>query len=96
MCKSWYKTQGGTGDRISALWPGSLLHQMEAIRAPRWEDFDFETKERNRLRWFGNGFSQCLTGGGDPSYYLNPNAVDVPMADTPEKDSIHEARPYSH
>lgn len=95
-CKSWYKTDGGTGDRISALWPGSLLHQMETIRAPRWEDYDLETKSQNRLRWLGNGLSICLTGGGDPSYYLNPDVVDVPPSGTPEKDPIYEARPYSH
>ncbi|KAJ4393070.1 hypothetical protein N0V93_002277 [Gnomoniopsis smithogilvyi] len=95
-CKSWYKTDGGTGNRISALWPGSILHQMEALRAPRWEDYDFDTQEQNRLRWFGNGFSKCLIGEGDPSFYLNPNVVDVPLAGTPEQDVVHEARPYSH
>lgn len=95
-CKSWYKTEGGTGDRISGLWPGSLLHQMEAIRGPRWEDYELETKYENRFRWLGNGFSMCLTGGGDPSFYLNPDVVDVPLAGAPEMDSKYEARPFSH
>lgn len=95
-CKSWYKTKGGMGNRISALWPGSLLHLMETLRAPRWEDFDFESKDANRLRWLGNGFSVCLTGGGDPSFYLNPGEVDVPPAATPEADVRYKARPFSH
>lgn len=96
-CKSWYKTEGGMGNRISALWPGSLLHEMETIRAPRWEDFDFEARDKgNRLRWLGNGISVCLTGGGDPSFYLNPDVVDVPPVGTPENDSRLKARPYSH
>ncbi|KAF3761989.1 FAD/NAD(P)-binding domain-containing protein [Cryphonectria parasitica EP155] len=95
-CKSWYKTEGGTGGRISALWPGSMLHLLEALRAPRWEDFDFEAKDQNRLRWLGNGFSVCLTGGGDPSFYLNPDVVDVPPAGTPEMDLRYKARPFSH
>lgn len=96
QCRSWYKTEGGTGDRIGALWPGSLLHLMETLRAPRWEDFEFESKDRNRLRWLGNGFSVCLTGGGDPSFYLNPGEVDVPPAGTPEADARYKARPFSH
>lgn len=95
-CKSWYKTEGGTGGRISALWPGSLLHLMETLRAPRWEDFDFEAKDENRLRWLGNGFSICLTGAGDPSFYLNPDVVDVPPAETPEVDEKYKVRPFSH
>lgn len=95
-CKSWYKTKGGTGDRISALWPGSLLHLMEALRAPRWEDYDFESRDENRLRWLGNGASVCLTGGGDPSFYLNPDWADVPPAREPETDVRYAARPFSH
>lgn len=95
-CRSWYKTEGGTGGRISALWPGSLLHLMECLRAPRWEDWDFESKEQNRFRWLGNGFSVTLTGGGDPSFYLNPDIVDVPPAGTPEADVRYKARPFSH
>lgn len=95
-CRSWYKTEGGTGGRISALWPGSLLHLMETLRAPRWEDWDFEAKHQNRLRWLGNGVSVTLTGGGDPSFYLNPDVVDVPPAGTPEADVRYKARPFSH
>lgn len=95
-CKSWYKTGDGNGDRISALWPGSLAHLMETLRAPRWEDFEFESKASNRLRWLGNGFSVCLTGGGDSSFYLNPDYVDVPPVARPEEDARYEVRPFSH
>lgn len=95
-CRSWYKTEGGAGGRISALWPGSLLHLVETLRAPRWEDWDFEPRDQNRLRWLGNGLSVCLTGGGDPSFYLNPDVVDVPPAGTPEADARYKARPFSH
>ncbi|KAI9665674.1 MAG: hypothetical protein M1821_003608 [Bathelium mastoideum] len=51
-CRSWYKTRieeenGGGGkkavrDVITGLWPGSTLHCMEALRSPRWEDYDYE------------------------------------------------------
>lgn len=95
-CKSWYKTGSGAGDRVSALWPGSLTHLMETLRTPRWEDFDFESKDKNRLRWLGNGFSVCLTGGGDPTFYLNPEYVDVPPVARPEGDGKYTVRPFSH
>lgn len=38
-CRSWYK-QSGSG-AVVGLWPGSTLHLMEAMRSPRWEDFDY-------------------------------------------------------
>jgi hypothetical protein len=38
-CRSWYKNRG-TG-AIVGLWPGSTLHCVEAMRSPRWEDFDY-------------------------------------------------------
>ncbi|TRX93324.1 hypothetical protein FHL15_005903 [Xylaria flabelliformis] len=60
-CNSWYKSDGGTGDRIIGLWPGSTLHALEALRAPRWEDFDWESRNANRLRWLGNGWSVTHT-----------------------------------
>ncbi|KAI0015955.1 flavin-binding monooxygenase [Xylariomycetidae sp. FL0641] len=65
-CNSWYKSGGrqpqeGEGEAaITGLWPGSTLHAIEALRAPRWEDFDFVPvpgAEGNALRWLGNGYS---------------------------------------
>ncbi|KAH7367036.1 hypothetical protein B0T11DRAFT_221447 [Plectosphaerella cucumerina] len=97
-CKSWYKA-GGDGERISALWPGSILHAMEVFRAPRWEDFDFEAMDENRLRWLGNGWSMCVMEQeeqGDPSWYLNADVVDVPPEGEPERDPKIKARPWSH
>jgi cation diffusion facilitator CzcD-associated flavoprotein CzcO len=38
-CRSWYKNNG-TGE-VVGLWPGSTLHCMEAMRSPRWEDYDY-------------------------------------------------------
>jgi hypothetical protein len=95
-CKSWYKTGGGRGDRILALWPGSILHAMETFRAPRWEDFEFESLHQNRLRWLGNGWSETLMDGGDASWYLNPDHVDVPVAQAPETDHRFKVRSFSH
>ncbi|KAH6968009.1 hypothetical protein DER45DRAFT_600285 [Fusarium avenaceum] len=98
-CKSWYKIGGGHGDKISALWPGSVMHALETLRAPRWEDFDFEELHENRLRWLGNGWSVCVMEDeeqGDPSWYINPDVVDVPPVGKPERDPRLSARPFSY
>jgi hypothetical protein len=95
-CNSWYRSDGGKGDRITGLWPGSTLHCLEALRAPRWEDFDFETKDENRLRWLGNGWSVTQLDGGDPAWYLEPSLQNVPVAVKPEDDEEFKRRPFSH
>lgn len=93
-CKSWYKTGGGLGDRVSGLWPGSILQAYEVFSAPRWEDFDFESLHGNSLRWLGNGWSTTLLEGGDAAHYLDN--IDYPMAGTPENDPRYRGRPFSH
>lgn len=55
-CSSWYK--GNTVDgRVSALWPGSTLHYVEALADIRSDDWEV-TYTGNRFAWLGNGFSQ--------------------------------------
>ncbi|KAI1101220.1 flavin-binding monooxygenase [Jackrogersella minutella] len=105
-CHSWYKSEGGSGDRITGLWPGSPLHALEALRAIRWEDFDFESIDgagTNRMRWLGDGWSVIhMKGegengwGGDPAWYLEPRFVDFPLAGRPEDDKTLKLRPFSH
>jgi len=95
-CNSWYRSEGGKGDRITGLWPGSSLHAIETFRAPRWEDWEFESVEgaKNRLRWLGNGWSITQQGQGDPAFYLED--VDVPRAGRPEGEQETLGRPFSH
>ncbi|KAI0139480.1 flavin-binding monooxygenase [Hypoxylon sp. NC0597] len=105
-CHSWYKSEGGSGDRITGLWPGSTLHALEALRAPRWEDYDWEVIEgngRNRLKWLGNGWSVTHVPGekedewgGDPAWYIEPRFVDFPLPGHPEEDETLKMRPFSH
>ncbi|XXG99735.1 DNA primase subunit pri2 [Hypoxylon texense] len=105
-CHSWYKSEGGSGDRIIGLWPGSTMHALEALRAPRWEDYDYEGLDGeggNRLKWLGNGWSVThMKGegedewGGDPAFYIEPEFLDVPLPDRPEDDKKLKMRPFSH
>ncbi|KAI4864590.1 flavin-binding monooxygenase [Hypoxylon rubiginosum] len=105
-CHSWYKSEGGSGDRIIGLWPGSTMHALEALRAPRWEDYDWEGLDGeggNRLKWLGNGWSIThMKGegedewGGDPAWYIEPEFLDVPLPGRPEDDEKLKMRPFSH
>ncbi|GAP90974.1 putative flavin-binding monooxygenase [Rosellinia necatrix] len=108
-CNSWYKSGGG-GDRIVGLWPGSTLHALEALRSPRWEDFEWESRDgpgANRLRWLGNGWSVTHVKAGeerddgqeyegDPAWYLEPKFLNVPLEGRPEEDEEFKMRPFSH
>ncbi|KAL6411686.1 hypothetical protein AUP68_05403 [Ilyonectria robusta] len=95
-CSSWYRSHT-TGSRIVALWPGSSAQCLEVLRAPRWEDYVLESADPtgNLLRWLGNGSSMTLKEG-DPSWFLEPGAIDVPKEGKPEESEIYLQRPFSH
>lgn len=68
-CRSWYKS-GLIDGPITALWPGSTLHYIEALSDLRIEDFDVEYAG-NRFAWLGNGYSQTeLDQTADWAYYI--------------------------
>jgi hypothetical protein len=91
-CRSWYKR----GEDVVGLWPGSTLHALEALRSPRWEDWEYERREKgNGLRWLGNGWSVTQTGG-DASWYINPEEVEMPWGNKPEENPRYKARPWSY
>lgn len=99
-CRSWYRTQGGAGDWICGLWPGSTVHALEVLRSPRWEDFDYQSvaggsPTPNLLSWLGNGRSETQATG-DPSWYINPDEVDTPLEGRPEDEPRFKARPWSY
>lgn len=101
-CKSWYRSEGGKGDWIIGLWPGSTLHALETLRSPRWEDFEYEDVEgeesggtNNALRWLGNGWS-VTQKEGDPSWYINPDEVERPKEGKPEENPRYKNRPWSY
>ncbi|KAK5192439.1 hypothetical protein LTR99_010433 [Exophiala xenobiotica] len=68
-CRSWYKN-GSEDGRVTALWPGSSLHYMEAMEFPRHDDF-VVTYSGNRFSWMGNGYSQTeMDPDADWAYYI--------------------------
>lgn len=68
-CRSWYKANQADAP-VTALWPGSTLHYLEAMSEVRWEDFNVKYNG-NRFAWLGNGFSQLeLDASADWSYYI--------------------------
>lgn len=70
-CRSWYK-RGTTDGRIVGLYCGSCFHFTEALRDPRWEDYQFDYATRNisngrsnRFAYLGNGLTAREARGGD-------------------------------
>lgn len=90
-CKSWYRK----GDTVTGLWPGSTLHCIEALRSPRWEDFDCEYEEENQMAWLGNGWSTNQLEGRDLAFYLLPRFQSVPMSPLPEENAEYKIRAFS-
>ncbi|KAL2848869.1 hypothetical protein BJY01DRAFT_246093 [Aspergillus pseudoustus] len=76
-CRSWYKS-GSTSNKVSALWPGSTLHYLEAMATVRGDDWDIEYKG-NRFSWLGNGLSQTeVDDTAELAYYIR-NHDDGPI-----------------
>jgi hypothetical protein len=69
QCRSWYKNNSASG-KVSALWPGSTLHYIEAMKDVHFDDWDINY-QGNRFAWLGNGYSQCeLDDLADTGYYI--------------------------
>jgi cation diffusion facilitator CzcD-associated flavoprotein CzcO len=68
-CRSWYKN-GTTDGRISALYPGSILHFKDMIENIRGEDFNITYRSKNQWKFLGDGFTQLEVDDGDLGYYL--------------------------
>lgn len=63
-CRSWYK-RGNVDGPVVAIYGGTSFHFMEAIKNPRWEDFNLKrltsAPSQNRFAYLGNGFSLAET-----------------------------------
>jgi hypothetical protein len=67
-CRSWFK-QGRT-DGQAAIWPGSRLHFLKMMEAPRFEDYEIEYRGDNMFAFLGNGFEMRESDGRDITNYL--------------------------
>jgi hypothetical protein len=67
-CSSWFKQGKKVGQ--TAVWPGSRLHFLEIMKAPRFEDFEIEYWDNNRFAFLGDGFEMREIDGRDVTNYL--------------------------
>ncbi|KAF8902333.1 monooxygenase [Gymnopilus junonius] len=75
-CRSWYKRNSVSG-KVTALWPGSTMHYLEALAEPRYDDWDIKY-DGNRFAFLGNGSSQTEKDPtADWAYYIK-NEDDGP------------------
>ena len=79
-CGSWYKSSppGASVEerrkgRVTALWPGSSMAALTALRRPRWEDFEWGSADGNGMGWLGNGWTVAERRGDAQglSFYLD-------------------------
>ncbi|KAF7535015.1 hypothetical protein G7054_g5741 [Neopestalotiopsis clavispora] len=77
-CRSWYRNND-TG-RVNAVWPGSSLHYIEAIKNVRWEDYEMAYRDgdgENPFSWLGMGFAAANRDEGqDRSPYFALESID--------------------
>jgi hypothetical protein len=77
-CRSWYKNR--PDGPVTALWPGSSLHYIEALMELRMEDWEVKYTG-NRFAWLGNGYSQTeLDPTADWGYYIREEDDDAPLS----------------
>ncbi|KAH7009551.1 hypothetical protein EDB80DRAFT_891784 [Ilyonectria destructans] len=68
-CRNSHNIRSNWG-QSSITWPGSTLHYLEALREPRFEDYEFEYSG-NRFSWLGDGLSQTeWDPTADLAYYI--------------------------
>lgn len=61
---------------VTGPWCGTTWHFNEALRNPRWEDYDFKYEKRNRFAYLGIGRTRGeLTGKGQAAHYLREPGV---------------------
>ncbi|KAI3328973.1 FAD/NAD(P)-binding domain-containing protein [Xylariaceae sp. AK1471] len=66
--------------QVPTTWPGSTLHYLEAIREPRFEDWEFGYAG-NRFAWLGDGLSQVeWDPTADLAYYIREADDSAPAS----------------
>ncbi|KAL9108033.1 MAG: hypothetical protein Q9227_007139 [Pyrenula ochraceoflavens] len=74
-CRSWYKNND-TG-RVNAIWPGSSLHYIRAIGAPRYDDFEITyLPGKGPFSYLGMGTTREIVENQDVSPYMKVENID--------------------
>ncbi|KAL4889495.1 putative MoxY [Aspergillus ambiguus] len=66
-CSSWFKA--GQVGRKPVIWPGSRIHYLTVLKAPRYEDYDIFYLTENRFNYLGDGFEVREYDGRDLTWY---------------------------
>ncbi|KAF9892982.1 hypothetical protein FE257_012393 [Aspergillus nanangensis] len=81
-CSSWFK--GGQVGRKPVLWPGSRIHYLTVLQAPRYEDYEIDYLTGNRFNYLGDGFDVREYDGRDLTWYYGLlDGEDVQPGDFP-------------
>ncbi|KAI1015761.1 hypothetical protein LB505_011999 [Fusarium chuoi] len=68
-CRSWLK-KGKADDRVTAMYPGSVIHCKEILDEFRTEDFVYKYTGGSRFRFMGNGLTFREKNDGDLAWYM--------------------------
>ncbi|KLO89403.1 monooxygenase [Fusarium fujikuroi] len=68
-CRSWFK-KGKADGRVTAMYPGSVIHYKEILDEFRTEDFVFTYTGGNRFQFMGNGLTFREKNDGDLAWYM--------------------------
>ncbi|KAF5010123.1 hypothetical protein FDECE_3709 [Fusarium decemcellulare] len=69
-CTSWYKN-GTVDGTVIGPWPGSVNHFLQILKQPRFEDFEYKYRSRNRFRYFGDGRAENEAKGQPLGAYIS-------------------------
>ncbi|KAG9505080.1 hypothetical protein J7337_002046 [Fusarium musae] len=68
-CRSWFK-KGKADGRVTAMYPGSVIHYKEILDEFRTEDFEYKYISGNRFRFMGNGMTFREKNDEDLAWYM--------------------------
>ncbi|RKK68854.1 hypothetical protein BFJ69_g13280 [Fusarium oxysporum] len=68
-CRSWFK-RGNSDGRVTAMYPGSVIHYKEMLEEFRAEDFVFKYTSKNWFQFMGNGLTFREKNDEDLAWYM--------------------------
>ncbi|RBR16972.1 hypothetical protein FVER53590_05733 [Fusarium verticillioides] len=68
-CRSWFK-KGKADGRVTAMYPGSVIHYKEILDEFRTEDFEYKYISGNRFQFMGSGVTFRENNDEDLAWYM--------------------------